>query len=306
MRRIIQIISAGVHKVGVFLVEEVRTIWYILFFAAVIIVFGFLYTYLTPIGHGIGQNLKPLSDITLCTGIYFSIVTISSLGYGDMHPMGFSKALACIEVLLGLVVIGIMIAKVTSRRPSYHVERLFSSNAQKRLENFATEFAVFHGDFETIIPDLRDAYQRIPGQRPSEDKSELVERFQEIITAFQSQCTALHTYFSDETSRGNYFEIVPATATVQVGNAVCNAFFILSQLLVILPPQAETEAEVLDRRSRQGISRAINAQIKACDLVDQYATDQGTLDVFQRIQDTCRQLPESYFAEVSQPDQLLQ
>lgn len=288
------------------LVEKVSTLCYIVIFATAVICFGVLYYLLTQYGHGIGRDDTALDNSTVFTGIYFSIVTISSLGYGDMHPMGISKILACIEVLFGIVMIGIMIAKVTSQRLSYHVERLFSSDAQKRLEDFATEFAVFHGDFETIIPDLRDAYQRIPGQRPSEDKSELVERFQEIITAFQSQCTALHTYFSDETSQGNYFEIVPATATVQVGNAVCDAFFILSQLLVILPPQSETEAEVLDRRSRQGISRAINAQIKACDLVDQYATDQGTRDVFRRIKYICSRLPESYFAEVSQPDQLLQ
>ena len=304
MRRIIQIVSAGIHKVGVFLVEKVSTIQYIVFFAAVVIVFGFLYTYLTPIGHGIGQNLKPLSDIAFLTGIYFSIVTISSLGYGDMHPMGFSKALACIEVLLGLVVIGIMIAKVTSRRPSYHVERLFSSDAQKRLEHFATEFAAFHRNFETIISDFGDAYQRIPGKLPSADKSALIARFQEIISAFQSQCTALHSYLLDETGQGNYFEIVPATSMVQVGNAVDDSFFSLGQLLTSLPPQAKTE--VLDRRSRQGIARAINAQIKACDLVGQYATDQGTRDVFQRIQDICSQLSESYFAEVSQPDQLPQ
>lgn len=221
-----------------------------------------------------------------------------------MHPMGISKILACIEVLFGLVMIGVMIAKVTSQRLSYHVERLFSYNAQKRLEIFATEFAVFHGNFETIIPGLRDTYQGIPVQVPSEDKSALIARFQEIITAFQSQCTALHTYFSDETSQGNYFEIAPAIAVVQVGNAVDDAFFRLGQLLISLSPQAKIE--VLDRRSRQGISRAIDAQIKACDLVDQYATDQRTLDVFQRIQDICRQLSESYFTEVSQPDQLLQ
>lgn len=308
MRRIIQIISAGVHKVGVFLVEKVRTIWYILFFAAVVIVFGFLYTYLTPIGHGIGQNLKPISDIAfptgILTGIYFSIVTISSLGYGDIHPMGFSKALACIEVLLGLVVIGIMIAKVTSRRPSYHVEHLFSSNAQERLEKFATEFAAFHGNFATIISAFGDAYQRIPGKPPPADKSTLIARFQEIITEFQSRCTELHSYFLDETGQGNYFEIVPATAMVQVGNAVDEAFFSLGQLLTSLPPQAKTE--VLDRRSRQGIAKAIDAQIKSCDLVNQYATDQGTRDVFRRIQGICSRLPESYFAEVSQPDQLLQ
>ena len=272
-----------------------------------IIFFGCLYTYLTPCGHGIGQNLNPLPDITfpanILTGIYFSTVTISSLGYGDMHPMGFSKVLACIEVLLGLVLIGIMIAKVTSQSLSYHVERLFSSDAQKRLKIFATEFAVFNGNFETIISDFGDAYQKIPGKTPPIDKSALSARFQEIITAFQSQCTALHSYFSDETRQGNYFEIIPAIAMVQIGNAVDDAFFSLGQLLTSLSPQAKIE--VLDRRSRQGIARAIDAQIKVCGLVIQYATDQDIRDVFQDIQEKCRQLSESYFAEVSQPDQLL-
>ena len=116
MRRIIQGISELIYKVGTFLVEEVSTLQYIVFLTAVIIAFGLFYTHLTPIGHGIGQGLNPICDITFLTGIYFSIVTISSLGYGDMHPMGFSKALVCIEVLIGLAVIGIMIAKVTSRR----------------------------------------------------------------------------------------------------------------------------------------------------------------------------------------------
>ena len=285
-------------------VLDVSMALYIGGFALVIILFGIAYTLLTPCGHGIGQTLDSPSDITFLTGIYFSIVTISSLGYGDMHPVGFSKVLACIEVLFGLVMIGVMIAKVTSQRLSYHVERLFSSDAQKRLENFATEFAAFHRNFETIISDFGDAYQRIPGKLPSADKSALIARFQEIISAFQSQCTALHSYLLDETSQGNYFEIAPAIAMVQVGNAVDGAFFRLSQLLINLSPQAKIE--VLDRRSRQEIARAIDAQIKACDLVDQHATDQGTRDVFRRIQDICSRLPESYFAEVSQPDQLPQ
>lgn len=285
-------------------VLDVSMALYIGGFALVIILFGIAYTLLTPCGHGIGQTLDSPSDITFLTGIYFSIVTISSLGYGDMHPVGFSKILACIEVLFGLVMIGVMIAKVTSQRLSYHVERLFSSDAQKRLENFATEFAAFHRNFETIISDFGDAYQRIPGKLPSADKSALIARFQEIISAFQSQCTALHSYLLDETSQGNYFEIAPAIAMVQVGNAVDGAFFRLSQLLINLSPQAKIE--VLDRRSRQEIARAIDAQIKACDLVDQHATDQGTRDVFRRIQDICSRLPESYFAEVSQPDQLPQ
>ena len=113
-----------------------------------------LYYLLTQCDHGIGQDDTALNNATFLTGIYFSIVTISSLGYGDMHPMGISKILACIEVLFGLVMIGVMIAKVTSQRLSYRVERLFRSEAQKRLENFAEEFNKSQQNFAEIMTEF--------------------------------------------------------------------------------------------------------------------------------------------------------
>lgn len=46
--------------------------------------------------------------------LYFSIITFSTLGYGDIHPVGFLKALASIEAFAGLVIItlfGVCIAR---------------------------------------------------------------------------------------------------------------------------------------------------------------------------------------------------
>ncbi|MCY3759860.1 MAG: ion channel, partial [Gemmatimonadetes bacterium] len=93
MKQIKKFVSDHGQRLFIFLIEEVRMFWYIVFFAMTVIIFGIVYTKLTPMGEGIGQNLQPHSDITYATGIYFSIVTISSLGYGDMHPMGLSKVL---------------------------------------------------------------------------------------------------------------------------------------------------------------------------------------------------------------------
>ena len=298
MRRIIQSVSERSQRAFNVLVEEVGMIWYIVFFALMIILFGFAYMYFTPMGHGIGQNSTPLSDVTFLESIYFSIITISSLGYGDMHPMGFSKALICIEVLLGLAMIGIMIAKVTSRRLSYHVLRLFSFDAQKRLEDIAAKFDASYGDFEGIM-----AYQT-----PAEDKSTSIPRFRGIINSFQLRCTALCDYFSDEIAQSNYFQIAPVDAVVEVGNAVDRAFLRLTLCITNLPVQAREE--VLDRRTRQRISEAIDSQKKVCDLVREHVTDQNTLAIFERIKEICENLPVSYFEvpeeEEEQPNQVLQ
>ena len=289
---------------------DIDMCWYVVFFAVVVFVFGCLYTYLTPCGHGIGQNLEPLSEVTFRQGIYFSIVTVSSLGYGDMHPVGFSKALICMEVLLGLAVIGIMIAKVTSRRLSYHVERLFSFDAQKRLEDIAAKFYKSRGELDAIISKLTTAYQSAPGQTSTStgDRGALISDFREVISDLRVKCIELHEYLSAEIEQdNNYFQIAPASAMVRVGEAVNDTFFRLVQHIIGLPTQVRLD--ILDGRNRQGIAEAIEAQRSVCGLINQHATDPDTKAVFQLIEETCMQVSASYYvdpAEELQPDQVIQ
>ena len=290
----------------VFLVEDVSLFMYGVSFVVVVVAFGVAYYLLTPSGHGIGQNLMPLSDITPLGGIYFSIVTVSSLGYGDMHPMGLSKALACAEVLIGLAVLGIMIAKVTSRPLSYHVSRLFSSDAQRRLEKIAAEFETAQNRLAEITTELASIYQSTPVGTSNGDKASLLSNFREVIGTLHAKCVGFRDYFSDETAQGNYFRIAPVNAVVRVGDVVDKVFFRLGQFIISLSPQSRTE--ILDRHNRQRISEVIDSQKKVCSMVCQYATDESILAVFQRIEETCKQVPASYFAvpEESQPDQVLQ
>lgn len=308
MHRITRIISRLSQRTLIFLVEDVSTLRYIVGFAVVVILFGFVYTWLTPLGHGIGQNLELLSDVKFSTGIYFSVVTISSLGYGHMHPMGISEALACIEVLMGLAIVGIMIAKVTSQRLSYHVSRLFASDAQKRLEDIAVGFETSQNDLTTVTLGLEKVYQSTPRQESAsiEDRNEVITNFREVISALRSKCIDLRDYLVFEIEQGNYFQIAPTNAMVRVGNAVDDVFFRLSQLIISLSPQARTET--LNRRNRLGILEAIDSQRQVCDLVRQHATDQDTRNVFQNIENTCKRVPASYFEvpEELQPDQILQ
>ncbi|MCY4211985.1 MAG: potassium channel family protein [Gammaproteobacteria bacterium] len=307
MKNAIKLLS---QRILIFLVEDVSLLVYGLIFIIIVIGFGIVYTYLTPVGHGIGQNLMPLSETTLLEGIYFSVVTVSSLGYGDMHPVGISKALAGLEVLLGLAVIGIMVAKVTSQRLSYHVSRLFSSDAQKRLESIATEIDNAANKFKEITREYGSYYQSTPNEKSTLNGAPSISEFRELyrkdIDEFKRNCVELHDYFSYEVAQGNYFQSVPASAIVRVGDSLDDAFFVLSQFIISLSPQ--TRGTILDRLNRQSISEAIDSQKKLCGIVCQHTTDEDTKAVFRRIDETCQQVPVSYFAvpDISQPDQILQ
>ena len=293
-----------IQKALVYLVEEISLFMYVGFFVVMVLIFGIVYTVLTPLGHGIGQDLSPLSDLTPLGGIYFSIVTVSSLGYGDMHPMGVSKALACVEVLMGLAMMGIMIAKVTSQRLSHHVSRLFSSDAQERLEKLTAKFEASRTNLKRIARELANAFQQTPGGGPNGRTEPVLSNFRDAMIALHSNCTVFRDYLIDETAQGNYFQIAPVNAVVRVGDVVDDVFFILSQLVTSVPQQAR--AEILDGQNRQRISEATSSQKEICNLVSKHATDARLRRVFQRLKETCQNFPESYFAvpKPSQPTQV--
>ena len=46
-------------------------------------------------------------------GIYFSVVTETTVGYGDAVPIGYSKLFACLQVIGGLAIAGLFIARIT-------------------------------------------------------------------------------------------------------------------------------------------------------------------------------------------------
>ncbi len=119
-----------------YLVEDVPLGWHITVFLVVVVLFGMIYMFLTPSGNGIGQAVEPLDSVSIYMGIYFSITTITSLGYSDLHPIGLARLLVCLEALFGVSSIGIMIARLASQRMTYHVSRLFSSEIQSRIERF--------------------------------------------------------------------------------------------------------------------------------------------------------------------------
>lgn len=66
-------------------------------------VFGIVY-YLLLLEGSFG-TIKYSNEVTFMDNIYFSFVTYTSLGYGDMVPIGLIRFTAGLEVLTGLVLI---------------------------------------------------------------------------------------------------------------------------------------------------------------------------------------------------------
>jgi len=71
--------------------------------------------------------------------LYFSVVTISSLGYGDIRPIGPARLLVGLEVMTGLAFFGILVAKISSVKQDYILRRMYGEAVDEKLAAFLAQ-----------------------------------------------------------------------------------------------------------------------------------------------------------------------
>jgi hypothetical protein len=106
----------------------------------VVIACGATYRVLSPYGHGIVATFdkRPPSFLDC---LYFSAITISTLGYGDFRPIGSGRVVAIAEVMFGLGAVAVGIGKFASAHESILLRLLYTSDQQRRLRDYATGLA---------------------------------------------------------------------------------------------------------------------------------------------------------------------
>ncbi|WP_161633191.1 MULTISPECIES: potassium channel family protein, partial [unclassified Labrenzia] len=125
-----------------------------------------VFFYYSPFGGGFStsQNMKHLA---FSDALYFSVVTFSSLGYGDYVPLGVNRILAGISVFVGLAFFAVAIGKISSERTQATLTLIHSSDVQRRLDHFRAEISriskrirIHSEQYSSVDPkDLKEAIE---------------------------------------------------------------------------------------------------------------------------------------------------
>lgn len=110
-----------------------------LFVAAALVLLGAATYYSNaPSGHALSTSGSDVSP-GFGDALYFSLVTFTTLGYGDFAPTGFGKCVAAGTVVCGLFLTALLIGKFASERQQSTLLLLFTSDAQRRLDGFTIQ-----------------------------------------------------------------------------------------------------------------------------------------------------------------------
>jgi hypothetical protein len=124
----------------------------------------------------LGYDTPPGTKPSLSDCLYFSVVTISSLGYGDIRPVGFGRFVAGAEVLVGLVIVGLWVSSLASGRSEVLLDRLHGSSVDERFRAFRENVVRLTSEFGTLVAGTAAAQStRLYSSGPESDVAVLDE-----------------------------------------------------------------------------------------------------------------------------------
>jgi hypothetical protein len=90
--------------------------------------------------HGLVEGGRPLgADLHgFTSALYFSFVTATSIGYGDILPIGGARVIAVAEAITALLIFGAVVAKFVSHRQEELVSEIHRFTFEERLDRVET------------------------------------------------------------------------------------------------------------------------------------------------------------------------
>ena len=100
--------------------------------------------------NGLVSNSGPIGTggLGLVEAIYFSSVTATSVGYGDIVPHGAARVVAVIEAIAGLVIFGCVVSKFVSRRQEALIGEIHHIAFEERLGRVRTNLLLVRAELE--------------------------------------------------------------------------------------------------------------------------------------------------------------
>jgi hypothetical protein len=123
---------------------------------SITIIFGLVYFFLANDDSHLvfAASQTRVSNLVDC--IYFSFVAATTTGFGDIVPSGFFKAIAVIQVVIGLLLLALVTSRLVSIKQDAILTQLYDFSLRERTNRLRTSLVLFRQSLERIHSSLEE------------------------------------------------------------------------------------------------------------------------------------------------------
>lgn len=119
-------------------VYHVFLIWFFM-----VIVFGVIYHFLSGDAGSLFSTLSGSTVASIFDSIYFSFITATSTGYGDIVPKGLFMIMAIIEVTFGLLLLALVTSKFVSIKQNLILGEIYEISFTEKINRLRSSLLLF-------------------------------------------------------------------------------------------------------------------------------------------------------------------
>ncbi|MEI7961668.1 MAG: potassium channel family protein [archaeon] len=131
--------------------KAIFTVW-----IAITIIFGMVYFFLATDTAHLEYTVNHTQVTSIFDTIYFSFVSGTTTGFGDIVPIGGFKLIAIIQVVVGLLLLALVTSRLVSIKQNAILSELYNISFKERINRLRSSLLLFRQSIERIITAIED------------------------------------------------------------------------------------------------------------------------------------------------------
>ena len=137
--------------------------------------------------------------------VYFSFVTITSTGYGDITPSGISQYITVLEILSGIVLLGTLISKLVSSKQERLTEEIYELSFEEKVNRLKTSLYISRANVHRIMDRINAS---LVIRRAD------IADFEASMISLSENLVRVHAFVSQQSKKKAVSETGPFTANI--------------------------------------------------------------------------------------------
>ncbi len=186
--------------------------------------FGLFYFYVMNNNSFLFHTTQNKGVRNLPDALYFSFITATTTGFGDIVPFGWFKLIAILEVILGLFLLAFVTSKLVSLKQDIMLYELYEISFNERVNKVRSSLILFRQDINALISSIQEGTAKKRG---------ITNNFDYLISSFENNMSETVSLVANR--RDEYFvKKLDAVNTEIIVNNLLLSFERLHELIRIM------------------------------------------------------------------------